>query len=99
MKTLRIINQQLEGCEMASNICLEGNDYDVVVKVENAVQGDNFFENDMRSYYNGESRDETIVAFVHGKNKIHPVRKHEVAYIVNDEGRTIERIYGLYVKR
>jgi len=98
MKALRIINQQLENCEMTSDICLEGNDYDVVMKVKNAVQGDDFFENDMKSYYNGESRDETIVGFVHGKNKIHPIRKHEVAYIVNEKGDTIKRIYGLYLK-
>lgn len=98
MRTLRIIDQTLAGCEQRRNICLEGNDYDVVMKVENDGKGGNFFENDMKHYFNGESIDETIVGFVHGKNKIHPIRDYEVAYIVNEDGKTIERLYGLYIR-
>lgn len=99
MKTLRIIDQTLSNCEMHENHCLEGNDYAVVYKKDKHVEGAvDFFENSMRSHFSGESYDDTIVLFVYGKNKIHPVRKHQAAYIVNDEGKTVERIFGLYIK-
>lgn len=98
MKTLRIIDQTLKNCERSADISLEGDDFDVIMKVENDEEGENLFENDMKSYYNGESYDETIVGFVHGKTRIHPIRKHEVAYIVNEDGKTIKRLYGLYVR-
>lgn len=100
MKTLRIINQELKGCEQRRNICLEGNDYEIVMRANNSGEGENLFEFDMKNYYATipGNRDETIVGFVHGKNKAHPIREYEVAYIINDEGKTIERIYGLYQK-
>lgn len=100
MKTLRIINQNLEDSEIARNICLEGNNYDVIYKVDNAVisTGENLFKSTMKQHFNGPFEDETIVAFVCGKNKTHPVRNYEVAYVINDEGKTIERIYGQYQK-
>ena len=100
MKTLRIINQNLTNTETQRNICLEGNDYDVIYKVENHVvnsEGSVFYLT-MKQHFEGDFVDDTVVAFVCGKNKTHPVRNFEVAYIVNDEGKTIERIYGQYLK-
>lgn len=103
MKTLRIINQNLDSTEIARNICLEGNDYDVIWKVNNNVvkkesEGENLFKLTMRQHFDGPFEDDTIVAFVCGKNKTYPVRNYEVAYVINDEGKTIERIYGQYQK-
>jgi len=104
MKTLRIINQDLDSTEISRNICLEGNDYDLIFKVEdNAVkkesEKDNIFQFTMKQYFSGEFTDDTIVVFVCGKNKTHPVRNYEVAYIINEEGKTIDRVYGQYHKR
>lgn len=103
MKTLRIINQNLESTEISRNICLGGNDYDVISKVKNNVvrkesEGENLFELTMKQHFQGEFVDDSIVAFVSGKDRINPVRNYEVAYIINEEGKTVERIYGQYIK-
>ena len=100
MKTLRIINQNLTGCEQSKNISLEGDDYDVIMKATLAGDGENLFEFDMKQHYSSipGNRDETIVGFVHGKNKSHPIREYEVVYIVDENGKTFERVYGQYQK-
>lgn len=100
MKTLRIINQNLKGCEQERNISLEGDDFEIVMKSSNHGEGENLFEYDMKNYYGliPGNRDETIIGFVHGKTRAHPIRNYEVGYIVNDEGKTIKRIYGQYTK-
>ena len=41
---------------------------------------------------------EPIVGFVLGKNRVHPIHSYEVAYVINDKGQTLERIYGQYNK-
>lgn len=101
MKTLRIINQRLAQTEITRNICLEGEDYDVIKKVKNNIVSDgnkSLFEKTMVLHFEGDLVDETIVSFVLGKNKTHPVRDYEVAYVINEDGKTIERIYGQYLK-
>jgi len=102
MKTLRIIDQTLSGAEQRRNISLEGDDYDVIMKIVTTEPEhcENHFKLAMKQYYsevNGQS-DETIIGFVAGKNKLHPIRELDVAFIVNDEGKTVERIFGHYKK-
>ncbi len=106
MKTLRIINQNIEGSELTQDICLEGNNYDVVMKADTSklctgfTKDDNLFALNMRAYFEPrpDTVDESIVGFVIGRNNRHAIRNYNVAYIVNDEGKTVKRIYGQYTK-
>lgn len=101
---LRIIDQNLSQCEEQKNFSLEAEDYTVLIKVENNCidSGETKFEKVLREYREEYPIDsdtlESIIGFVFGKNRIHPIRTFEVAFIVNSEGKTLERIYGHYNK-
>lgn len=107
MYTLRIINQTENGAEERRNTYL-GNNYDVLLKTpfdEGKVPTErNRFNRAISDFYgldiNKEQDspiDPTIIGFIYAEN-VHPIRDFEVAYIVNNEGKTVERIYGIYQK-
>lgn len=106
---LRIINQSMSQCESSKNFELD-NEYSTLFKVDNSCMsdGETPFEKARREYFEsvygeGMSPPEIegfhIVGFVMGQSgKQHPVKAHEVAYIVNTDGKTLERVYGHYKK-
>lgn len=92
MYTLRIIDQTIAGVEERRNIFI-GNEYSVLMK----LKSDSYrFEKALEEFY--EVSDETIIGFVYANGLTHPIRDYNVVYIVGNEGQTIERIYGQYVK-
>lgn len=110
MYTLRIIDQTKNGGEWRKNYFL-GKDYEILMKAPlkstapNEVPEDNVFNEALIGFY-GEPIlmtdqygriDSNIIGFITGDKTI-PIRDHEVAYIINNEGKTIERVYGLYEK-
>lgn len=101
---LRIINQNLPQTETAKNHSLEGEDYDIIYKVSNRCvpEGTTPFEKALEDYFKELPQmpelKQKVVAIVYGKNRQHIINSDEVAYIVNDEGKTMERIYGQYNK-
>ena len=110
MYTLRIIDQSKDGVEERRNTYL-GNSYNVVMKVP--IREDVILKVDESRFnialadFHGilrenierdiESVDDTIIGFIYA-DSIHPLRKNEVVYILNNEGKTIERVCGLYEK-
>jgi hypothetical protein len=112
MYTLRIIDQTTNGGEKRRNIYL-GKNYDILMKVEpekipeSQIAKENVFNQAIRDYYNDPelifkcnedgSIDSTIVGFIYAET-ITPIRNNEVVYIVNNEGKTVERVYGIYQK-
>lgn len=107
MYTLRIINQTQNGAEERRNIFL-GNAYDVLLKTpveECKVPAEkNRFNKAIEQYYgitdatDTHAIDTTITGFVYANDATYPIRDFEVVYIVNSEGKTIERVYGMYQK-
>jgi hypothetical protein len=107
MYTLRIINQTQNGAEERRNTYL-GNNYDVLLKtpvkeVVNSIER-NRFNRAITEFYGIKDEtepvvviDQTIIGFIYAET-VHPIRDFEVAYIINQEGKTIERIYGMYQK-
>lgn len=110
MYTLRIIDQSKGGAEQRRNFYL-GNNYNVIIKVpireSDIVESyENPFNLVLAEYYGIKKEniekelkniDESIVGFVYSE-KLHPIRDFEVVYIVNSEGKTIERVRGIYEK-
>lgn len=112
MYTARIIDQSKNGGETRKNDYL-GKTYSTLMKIEPEkipevqIPRENIFNQAIRDYYNDPSMnfihkedgtiDSNIVGFIYGESTI-PIRKNEVAYIVNSEGKTIERVCGLYKK-
>lgn len=107
MYTLRIINQTQTGAEERKNIYL-GSNYNVLLKTpfdEGMVPMErNRFNTALFDFYgldinkdNDCQIDTAIIGFVYAE-KAYPIRYFEVVYIVNNEGKTIERVYGLYAK-
>jgi hypothetical protein len=107
MYTLRIINQIQNGAEERRNVFL-GNAYDVLLKTpveEGKVPAErNRFNKAIEQYYgvsdanDTHAIDQTIIGFIYSEDKTYPIRDFEVVYIVNQEGTTIERVYGMYQK-
>lgn len=102
---LRIINQNLAQSESATNWSLECEDYRIIYKVNNAMmdEGLSLFERSLAEYLEGTpytaEEKESIRVIIYGKNRTHVVHDYEVAFIVNDKGQTLERVYGMYEKR
>lgn len=101
---LRIIDQTLPECEQQKTYPLGNDGYSYVSKVKNGIQDcvKTLFESFVDDYFSGVpcslEEKENVAVVVQGKTKPYIIKKHEVAYIVNSEGKTIERIYGQYVK-
>jgi len=97
--TLRIINQTHSGAEERRNSSL-GTDYDVLMKTSRTCPDTpNRFEQEQSKHFNIADTviDQTLVGFVFSKDGVrHPIRDFEVAYIVNENGQTFERVYGQY---
>lgn len=103
---LRIINQNLNETQVSRNIPLE-NGYSVVSKINNrhAGSGKTHFEQSVENYFEGiphtELEKANVVMIVHdmsGKNPSNAILNHEVAYIVNENGQTVERLHGMFIK-
>lgn len=110
MYTLRIIDQMKVGGEESRNIYL-GNKYDVLMKVEvthSIKEHTNMFTRAVSEFLGFDFKevnntdpipvDSTITGLVYFDNTTIPIRNFEVAYIVNNEGKTFERLYGQYKK-
>lgn len=104
MYTLRIIDQTNLGAEKRDNIFI-GNEYSIVMKVpEKPIIGENYFNKAISSYHGIDnidsdfSKDSCIVGFIYYGSNTRALNDWEVVYIVNQEGKTIERIYGTYEK-
>lgn len=108
MYTLRIIDQTKVGGETRTNAYL-GNEYSVImnkfIREDDypAKQHNHIFKKAILKYYGAEEGDEypydeTIVGFIYANNITYPIHSYEVVYIVNNEGNTFERVYGMYTK-
>lgn len=101
---LRIIDQTLSQCEQQKTYPLGNEGYSCVAKVKNGIDQSEptLFESSVKEYFKGvpcsSEEKENVGVVVFGKTRPFIIKKHEVAYIVNNEGKTIERIYGQYVK-
>jgi len=101
---LRIINQNLEGCERTINYSLGEDSYTYLSKIKsvNASSEKSLFESTVDEYFKDipctYEEKEKVRVIVFGKNNTYVINNDEVAYIVNDEGKTMERIYGQYNK-
>lgn len=108
MYTLRIINQTLVGAEERRNI-LFNCEYTVLMSIPisertvfNGLEkaSSNSFDDALMNFYqkDPEPIGKKIVGFVYVNNATYPIYDYEVVYIVSDEGKTVERIYGMYQK-
>jgi hypothetical protein len=106
MYTLRIIDQTKVGGETKTNTFL-GNEYSVIMnkflRDDNSPEKEhcNIFKKAIKSFYGAEEGDEypldeTIVGFVYANNKTYTIHSYQAVYIVNNEGQTFERLYGIY---
>lgn len=101
MNFLRIIDQTLNGAESAINFPFEG-DYRTIMKTTAKNDGENYFDRVVKEYieFNATPIDDLqkITGFVVIEGKLYAILTHNVVYIVNANGKTVERIYGLYEK-
>lgn len=110
MYTLRIIDQTHNGAEEKRNVSL-GTAYDILMKAPRKLESSIFSKQEDRfikainEWYSisplsqEEKVDDTIVGFIYGKEGgVYPIRNFNCAYIVGENGQTIERIYGVYEK-
>jgi hypothetical protein len=104
MYTLRIITQVNNGAEERRNILFD-KEYSILMRVpsredEIIMEGNNRFVKALLEFYApGEDIiDQTIIGFVYVNNKTYAIHDYQVFYIVSDEGKTVERIYGTYNK-
>lgn len=102
---LRIIDQNLSECEQSITYNLGEDCYSFLASVKNGIysEGKSVFQTSLDEYFKdipcSELEKESVRVIVFGKNNAYVVKSHQVAYIVNAEtGKTIERIYGQYVK-
>jgi len=99
--TLRIIDQSKTGTELRRNIFI-GEDYSVMMRTP-AEKPAKEFERVLNKYYGEELprnpiEVESIVGFIYANNTTYPIHDYNVVYIVNKEGQTFERVYGMYNK-
>lgn len=102
MYTLRIINQSDNGSEERKNIFI-GNEYSVLMKTpikdENGKEWINKFTNILSDCESvGDDAKSNVVGFVFANNATYPIYDFNIVFIVNNEGKTFERIYGIYQK-
>lgn len=101
---LRIIDQSLAGSEQSVNYPLGDSGYTTVHRVNNGIAGseETLFQTCLNEYFKDmpctDEEKDNVRVVVFGKNNTYIVKWSQVAYIVNSEGKTIERIYGQYVK-
>jgi len=108
MYTLRIIEQK-DGLETRSNFFL-GKNYTVHCRVpleENEMRREwvkPLFETRLESFVGEEDlktmlTDDVVGFIVNDKESITLFYKDQSVYIVNDDGKTFERVYGMYEKK
>ncbi len=108
MYTLRIIDQTKVGGETKTNTYL-GDEYSVTMvkpfrEDDNPQKShNNIFKKAILNFYGVEDGDEypldeTIVGFVYANSRTYTIHSYQVVYIVNNEGQTFERLYGIYNK-
>lgn len=101
---LRIIDQSLSGSEQSVNYPLGDTGYTTVHRVNNGIGGNEktLFQTCIDEYFKGvpcsDEERENVSVVVFGQNNTHVVKSNQVAYIVNSEGKTIERVHGQYIK-
>lgn len=101
---LKVIDQNLSECEQTKVYPLGDKGYSYVAKVNNGKADcvKTLFESSVDDYFAGvpcsSEEKENVQIVVYGENRTHIIKKHEVGYIVNSEGKTMEKIYGQYHK-
>lgn len=106
---LRTIDQTGKNSEEETDVFL-GKGYTVIMKVANDTEelpeSENKFINAVLLHYkqlNGvevkeKNIDKNIVGIVYGYDNSTLIYKHQVVYIVNENGQTYKRIYGQHKK-
>ncbi len=103
MYTLRIIDQTQKGFEQRTNISL-GDSYFTNMRISEPGQkfsDDHPFMEFVKGFYGKDSKAsdfKDIVGFVYANNCTYPIKESNVVYIVAFDGKTFERVYGMYEK-
>lgn len=100
----RVIDQSVTGVETAQNTPL-GEGYTVVMRVYGpdiaaCKEPTKAWKELLDTYFLDRKRIEAdkIVGFIYGDNITVVLKDYNVVYVVNDEGKTVERVYGQIVR-
>lgn len=102
----RIIDQSVKGIETTTDTIL-GDKYTTVLRSATHTPGEDFpdtpeWKRAIDAYFyerpKGLFEEKEIIGFIYGDDVTVAIKDHHVAYIVTNEGDTVKRVYGMYVK-